>query len=143
MARRAFRPAALAALLAVGLVAPVHAGPKDLRNEGCLAVGTHTAISTPAGSFQPHACHFVATGPVTYVASTSNPFVISYTRDDGDTWRDIFRRAVPGPPVQGTFSTLPGDFVTVSVSCWDYTRMTPCLDAIGGRYGAVFVHSRL
>lgn len=139
MVRRALRPAVLAALLAVGLAAPAHAGPKDLRNEGCIAVGTHMAL----GSVRPHDCFFVATGPVTYVASTTNPFAISFTRDNGQTWHDIARRAVAGPPTQGSFNTLPGDYVTVSVSCWDYTRSAPCRDAFGGRYGMIVVHSRL
>ena len=140
MVRRGLRLAACAVLLAAGAVVPARANPKDLRNEGCLAIGTH---QQPVLSIRPWDCYYVATGRGTYVAATTNPFVISISKDDGATWVDKIRRPVPGPPMEGIVPSISGDLVSVSISCWDYTFMRPCADAIGGRYGTVFAHSAL
>lgn len=140
MHRRLPRLAACVALVAAGSLVPAHAGPKDLRSEGCIALGTH---SIAVSSIRPWDCRFTATGSATYVAATTNPFVISISRDDGRTWTDVVRRASIGAPTQGVVPSLPGDLVAVSISCWDYTINTWCRDAIGGRYGMLAVHSRL
>lgn len=140
MVRRGLRLAACAALLAAGVVAPARATPKDIRNEGCLAIGTH---QQPVLSIRPWDCYYVATGPGTYVAATTNPFVISISKDDGVTWVDKVRFPVAGTPKQGIVPSVSGDLVSVSISCWDYTAMRACTDAIGGRYGTVFAHSAL
>jgi hypothetical protein len=140
MVRRSTRLAACVALVVAGLVAPAHAKPKGLRSEGCVAIGTH---SVAVSGVRPWDCRFIATGSGTYVAATSNPFVISVSIDDGFHWRDIVRRASRGAPTQGRYHVNAGDLVAVSISCWDYTLNTWCKDAIGGRYGSITAYSDL
>lgn len=144
MTRRALPGVALVAILAAGWAVPVHAKPhgegKNLRNEGCIAVGTHQ-IAFPG--MRPWDCYFTATGPSAFVATTPGAFVISVSKDDGMTWKDVVRRASAGPPTVGMVPTAPGDLVGVSISCWDYTSGSYCRDAFGGRFGIVAVHSRL
>lgn len=144
MARRARPVAALAAILAAGLMAPAHGGPlaagKEIRNEGCIAMGTHQAYHS---TMRPWDCQFVATGEATYVAATPGAYVISISRDNGKTWLEVAKRAAAGPPQSGIIPSRIGDLVSVSISCWDYTRGAYCRDAVGGRYGVVAVHSRL
>lgn len=144
MAGSAHRVTVLAAILAAGMALPVRADPvdrgKDLRSEGCVAIGTHQIA---AGGFRPWDCRFTATGPAAFIADTPGPFVISISKDEGRTWNDVIRRTTVGPPTAGQVPSVTGDLVAISISCWDYTTGSYCLDGIGGRYGVVAAHSRL
>ena len=119
-------------------VAPLgaHADP-----EGCVAVGTHAV--QPLNT-NPWDCFFTATGPSYFTANTTNPFVISISRDGGGSWTDVHRRSRPGPAVAGAIATKPGDRVSVSISCWDYARQNGCEqgDIAGGRDGSIAVQSQ-
>lgn len=139
MAHLATRIAACVALVAA-LAPPALGDPKKLRSEGCLAVGSHSIA--PMG-IRPYDCTFIATGPSYYVASTTNPFVISIWDKKIQRYVDVVRRSSAGAPSAGIVETKSGDQVAVSISCWDYTANTWCKDAIGGRYGVIAIHSRL
>jgi hypothetical protein len=143
------RAAAGVLTLALGALAPGigQADPrvqriyeKVIRSEGCIAVGTH-AVSF--STMRPWDCYYRATGPSVFVAATTNPFVISVSRNNGKTWTDLYRRATTGPPTAGDVTTKPGDLVSVSVSCWDYARSRGCTDLVGGRHGVVTAHSEI
>ncbi|MFP5225846.1 MAG: hypothetical protein ACLGH3_09905 [Actinomycetota bacterium] len=135
--------------LALGVLAPGigRADPgieriyeKVVRSEGCVAVGTH-AVSF--STIRPWDCYYRATGPSVFAAATTNPFVISVSRNNGKTWTDLYKRATPGAFTAGTVATKPGDLVSVSISCWDYVRARSCSDLIGGRHGVLTVHSEI
>lgn len=124
-------------VLAAGMLASPSARADS---EGCIAVGTHGPL--PAGpGYSPWSCSFTATGPITFVAATTNPFVISISRDGGPQ-TDLVRRPIMGPPTTGRIDTWPGDHVFVSISCFNYAEQKPCVDyGIGGRYGVVAAQS--
>ncbi|MFA5891551.1 MAG: hypothetical protein WDA27_11480 [Actinomycetota bacterium] len=135
------RSAAASVLLAITVAASIAVVPGTAAadfDDGCVAVGTHG----PIASIRPHDCYYTASGPGFYVAATTNPFVISVSRDGGQTWADIVRRPVQGEPTNGSLPTRPGDRVGVSVSCWSYTGSWPCTsEQFGGRYGVVWAQS--
>ena len=124
----------LAGLLLVVPGAPARAAP-----EGCVAVGSHTI---QVMGQRPYDCFFTATGPSYYVAATTNPYVIAVLQQNG-TWKELVRRAESGPPESGILGTVAGNYVSVSISCWNYAEEGFCHPGdIGGRYGVVAAHSQ-
>lgn len=126
----------------VGLADPEQRRPWDkvIKSEGCLALGTH---SISHSTVRPWDCYYRATGPSMFVASTTNPFAITVSRNDGKKWVDLTRRSGVGPPTSGFLPTRAGDLVSVSISCWDYTTMRGCSSIIGGRHGTIVAHSEI
>ena len=128
---------AIAGVVLAMLVVPStgHAAP-----EGCIALGTQ---NVQPNNQRPWDCYFKATGESYFAADTTNPYVISVSRDGGATWIDLVRRGTIGTPAAGRLLTQPGDLVGVSITCYDYTRARHCgsSDLTGGRFGVVVVHS--
>ncbi|MCA1830413.1 MAG: hypothetical protein ABR552_10365 [Actinomycetota bacterium] len=108
--------------------------------DGCIAVGTQDAAV--AGQ-RPWDCFYTATGPSYYVADTTNPFVIAVSRDGGGSWTELVRRSHAGAPTAGFLKTQPNDLVSVSITCWDYTRSRSCGNGPGGgRFGVLAARSQ-
>lgn len=110
--------------------------PARVAGEGCVAAGTHVWIPQ-----QPWLCRYTATGPSVVVVSTTNPFVVNV---EGTGAPASVRRSRPGPPTAFVLSTVQGNTVEISISCWNYPANAPCVesDGVGGRDGIIAAHSR-